>query len=172
MSRRPLVFTTSVLEDNFVKRLKGLFQLFSAIIVEIIHWSTMRVLLIDDDPATTDMLEILIQSYPCSVLAANSGEDAITLAQAEKPDLIILDVMMLDMDGLDICKALRKFTSAPILMLSALYTPEMVAKALDSGADDYLSKPVPSQVLFAHIKSLSRRKTQLSQEYATAGANI
>ena len=132
----------------------------------------MRVLLIDDDPATTDMLEILIQSYPCSVITANSGEDALTLAQAEKPDLIILDVMMLDMDGLDICKALRKFTSIPILMLSALYTPEMVAKALDSGADDYLSKPVPSQVLFAHIKSLLRRKSQPSKEFATASINI
>jgi len=118
------------------------------------------------------MLEILIQSYPCSVITANSGEDALTLAQAEKPDLIILDVMMLDMDGLDICKALRKFTSIPILMLSALYTPEMVAKALDSGADDYLSKPVPSQVLFAHIKSLLRRKSQPSKEFATASVNI
>jgi len=132
----------------------------------------MRVLLIDDDPATTDMLEIIIQSYPCSVITANSGEDALKLAQAEKPDLIILDVMMLDMDGLDICKALRKFTSIPILMLSALYTPEMVAKALDSGADDYLSKPVPSQVLFAHMKSLLRRNNQTAQEFLAAGANI
>jgi len=132
----------------------------------------MRVLLIDDDPATTDMLEILIQSYPCSIITANSGEDALTLAHAEKPDLIILDVMMLDMDGMDICKALRKFTSIPILMLSALYTPEMVAKALDSGADDYLSKPVPSQVLFAHMKSLLRRNNQTSQEFLAAGANI
>ena len=132
----------------------------------------MRVLLIDDDPATTDMLEILIQSYPCSVITANSGEDALTLAHAEKPDLIILDVMMLDMDGMDICKALRKFTSIPILMLSALYTPDMVAKALDSGADDYLSKPVPSQVLFAHMKSLLRRNNQTAQEFLAAGANI
>jgi DNA-binding response OmpR family regulator len=139
---------------------------------EGLNWSNMRVLLIDDDPATTDMLEILIQSYPCSVLTANSGEDALALAQSEKPDLIILDLMMLDMDGLDICKAMRKFTSTPILMLSALYTPEMVAKALDSGADDYLSKPVASQVLFAHIKSLSRRKNQPSQEFAAAGVNI
>ena len=132
----------------------------------------MRVLLIDDDPATTDMLEILIQSYPCSVITANSGEDALKLAQAEKPDLIILDMMMLDMDGMDICKALRKFTSIPILMLSALYTPDMVAKALDSGADDYLSKPVPSQVLFAHMKSLLRRNNQTAQEFLAAGANI
>ncbi len=132
----------------------------------------MRVLLIDDDPATTDMLEILIQSYPCSVISANSGEDALTLAQSEKPDLIILDLMMLDMDGLDVCKALRKFTNIPILMLSALYTPEMVVKALDAGADDYLSKPVTSQVLFAHMKSLSRRKSRSSQEFAAAGANI
>jgi DNA-binding response OmpR family regulator len=132
----------------------------------------MRVLLIDDDPAATDLLEILIQSYPCSVLSANSGEDALVLARAEKPDLIILDLMMVDMDGLDICKALRKFTNTPILMLSALYTPEMVAKSLDAGADDYLSKPIPSQVLFAHMKSLMRRKIQPSQELSTAAVHI
>ena len=132
----------------------------------------MRVLLIDDDPATTDMLEILIQSYPCAVLAANSSEDALSLARAEKPDLIIQDVMMTDMDGLELCRALRKFTSTPILMLSALYTPEMVAKALDAGADDYLSKPVPSQVLFAHMNNLIRRTEHRSQELVSAGANI
>ena len=132
----------------------------------------MRVLLIDDDPATTDMLEILIQSYPCTVLAANSSEDALALARAEKPDLIIQDVMMMDMDGLELCSALRKFTDTPILMLSALYTPEMVAKALDAGADDYLSKPVPSQVLFAHMNNLIRRTEHRSQELVSAGANI
>jgi DNA-binding response OmpR family regulator len=132
----------------------------------------MQVLLIDDDPAATDMLEILIKSYPCSVITANSGEDGLMLARSEKPDMIILDLIMLDMDGLDICKALRKFTSTPILMLSALYTPAMVAKALDAGADDYLSKPVTSQVLFAHMKSLMRRQDQPSHDLIAANANI
>jgi DNA-binding response OmpR family regulator len=132
----------------------------------------MRVLLIDDDPATTDMLEILIQSYPCTVIAANSGEDALVLAHTENPDLIIQDMMMMDMDGLDICRALRKFTKTPILMLSALYTPEMVAKALDAGADDYLSKPVTSKVLFAHMNNLIRRTEQQSHELVPASVNI
>jgi DNA-binding response OmpR family regulator len=132
----------------------------------------MKVLIIDDDPAATDMLEILIQSYPCTVLSANSGEDGLRLASSENPDLIILDMMMLDMDGLDACKALRKFTHIPILMLSALYTPEMVARALDSGADDYLSKPVPSNVLFAHINCLIRRSNYQSPEFIQAGASI
>ena len=132
----------------------------------------MKVLLIDDDPATTDMLEILVQAYPCTVLSANSGEDGILLARNEKPDLILLDMMMLDMDGLDTCKALRKFTKTPILMLSALYTPAMVAKALDSGADDYLSKPVPSKVLFAHMNSLLRRTKHHKAELQTVAANI
>ena len=132
----------------------------------------MKVLLIDDDPATTDMLEILVQAFPCTVLSANSGEDGLQLARDEKPDLILLDLMMLDMDGLETCKALRKFTKTPILMLSALYTPAMVAKALDSGADDYLSKPVPSKVLFAHMNSLLRRSTTHKPELLTAAANI
>jgi len=132
----------------------------------------MKVLLIDDDPATTDMLEILVQAYPCTVLSANSGEEGLQLARDEKPDMILLDLMMLDMDGLDTCKALRKFTKTPILMLSALYTPAMVAKALDSGADDYLPKPVPSKVLFAHMNSLLRRSNDQTPEFLTAGANI
>ncbi len=132
----------------------------------------MKVLLIDDDPSTTDMLEIIMQAYPCTVLIANSGEDGLQLARNEKPDLILLDLMMLDMDGLDTCKALRKFTKTPILMLSALYTPAMVAKALDSGADDYLSKPVPSKVLFAHMNSLLRRSTLNAPDFLTVSANI
>ena len=132
----------------------------------------MKVLLIDDDPATTDMLEILVQAFPCTVLSANSGEDGLRLAQNEKPDMILLDLMMLDMDGLDTCKALRKFTKTPILILSALYTPAMVAKALDSGADDYLSKPVPSKVLFAHMNSLLRRSKNQTPKFLTARANI
>jgi DNA-binding response OmpR family regulator len=118
------------------------------------------------------MLEILVQTYPCSVIVANSGEDALVLARTENPDLIIQDVMMMDMDGLDICRALRKFTKTPILMLSALYTPEMVAKTLDAGADDYLAKPVPSQVLFAHMNNLLRRANHRSHELVTVGANI
>ena len=132
----------------------------------------MRVLLIDDDPATTDMLEILIQVYPCTVIAANCGEDALALARSEKPDLIIQDVMMMDMDGLELCRAIRKFSRTPILMLSALYTPEMVAKALDAGADDYLAKPVPSQMLFAHMNNLMRRDERGSQELVPVGVNL
>jgi DNA-binding response OmpR family regulator len=132
----------------------------------------MRVLLIDDDPATTDMLEILIQAYPCTVIAANCGEDALALARSEKPDLIIQDVMMMDMDGLELCRALRKFTATPIMMLSALYTPEMVAKALDAGADDYLSKPVPANILFAHMNNLIRRCERQPGELVSASANI
>lgn len=155
---------------SFVKRLKGLLKYFSVIMC--VNWSDMKVLLIDDDPAATDMLEIMVQSYPCLVISANSGEDGLQLTRDEKPDLIILDLMMLEMDGLDTCKALRKFTQTPTLMLSALYSPAMVAKVLDSGADDYLSKPVSSSVLFAHMNSLMRRRNHRNPELLTVSANI
>lgn len=118
-----------------------------------------KILLIDDDPATTDMLEIQLQSSPWMVISANSGEDGIRIARAEQPDLILLDLMLLDMDGLEICGELRKFTQSPILILSAFYSPDMVARALNAGADDYLSKPVPTRILFAHINSLMRRNS-------------
>ena len=71
--------------------------------------------------------------------------------------MITLDLMMPDMNGWQVCKAVRGFSQVPILVLSALDSPGMVAAALDAGADDYLIKPVPSSVLLAHINKLVRR---------------
>lgn len=79
------------------------------------------------------------------------------MARTEKPDLITLDLMMPDMSGWEVCKAIRQFSSAPILILSALDSPGLVATALDAGADDYMIKPVTSSSLMAHINRLVRR---------------
>ncbi|HVN53772.1 MAG TPA: response regulator transcription factor [Anaerolineaceae bacterium] len=117
----------------------------------------MKILVIDDDPAMTELLKLILQAAASEVYTANSGKDGITLAHQYDPDVIILDLMMPEMDGWKVCKYIRDFSNTPILILSALDSPGMVARALDAGADDYLIKPVPSGVLMAHLNTLVRR---------------
>ena len=123
----------------------------------------MKVLVIDDDPAMTDLLKILLEAVSSSVCTANTGVEGIALAKSIDVDAIILDLMMPEMDGWQVCKAVRDFSSVPILILSALDSPGMVAAALDAGADDYLIKPVTSSVLFAHLTKLVRRNHRSDQ---------
>jgi DNA-binding response OmpR family regulator len=115
------------------------------------------VLIIDDDPAMTDLLSAFLRANGYDPLVANSGRDGLRMLRDTLPRLVILDLMMPDMDGWQVCKAARDFTSVPILILSALNEPSIVASVLDSGADDFLTKPCPSAVLVAHLKKLARR---------------
>lgn len=117
----------------------------------------MNILVIDDDPAVIDLLKLLLQPTNSTIVAAHSGRDGISMAQQFLPDVILLDLMMPEMDGWQVCKEIRAFSMVPILILSAMDNPGMVATALDAGADDYLIKPVPSGVLIAHINKLVRR---------------
>ncbi len=116
----------------------------------------MRILIIDDDSASTDLLKLLLASYPAEVLTSNTPLDGVELARKLKPDLILLDLWMPEMNGLDVCKTIRRFSTVPILILSALDTPETIAGVLDAGADDYLVKPVTRNILQAYIKKFSR----------------
>ena len=117
----------------------------------------MKILVIDDDPAITELLKILLVPATSDVLTANSGEEGVDLVKNELPEVVILDLMMPGMDGWQVCKHIREFSDVPIIILSALDNPGMVARTLDSGADDYLIKPVPSVTLIAHINNLVRR---------------
>ncbi len=117
----------------------------------------MKILVIDDDPAMTELLKLLLSPVNAEVLTANSGPEGIRLVNEEKPDVITLDLMMPDMNGWQVATAVREVCDTPILILSALDSPGLVAAALDAGADDYLIKPVPSSVLLAHINKLVRR---------------
>lgn len=116
-----------------------------------------RVLVVDDDVEMTDLLKIVLEPNAFQVLAANSGQEGVELARETSPDVIVLDLLMPDMDGWQVCGEIRKFSQAPILILSAINKPGLAAQALDSGADDFLLKPMPSGVLIAHLKMLARR---------------
>ena len=118
---------------------------------------TLKVLTIDDDPAMTELLTLLLKTHGFDVVTANTGQDGVKITRDESPDVIILDLMMTGMDGWQVCKEIRNFSSVPILVFSALDSPGIVASALDAGADDYLVKPISSGVLIAHLNKLTRR---------------
>jgi DNA-binding response OmpR family regulator len=115
------------------------------------------VLTIDDDPAITDLLSVLLSATGFDVMVANSGTEGLRMIKEQAPRIVVLDLMMPDTDGWQVCKAVRAFSSVPILVLSALDEPSIVASVLDLGADDFLVKPVPSAVLIAHLNKLARR---------------
>jgi DNA-binding response OmpR family regulator len=116
-----------------------------------------KILVIDDDAAVTDLLSLLLKSQGFDVTATNNSSDGLTLIREKSPDLVVLDLMMPEIDGWEVCKSVRAFSQVPIIILSALNDPSMIASVLDAGADDYLTKPTPSRVLVAHINRLVNR---------------
>ena len=106
--------------------------------------SQVKILVIDDDIGMTELLSLLLAPASSEIMTANSGPEGIELAKKHAPDVIILDLMMPEMNGWIVCKQIREFSDVPILILSAMDAPGVVAQALDVGADDYLIKPVSS----------------------------
>ncbi len=96
------------------------------------------VLIIDDDPAITDMLSVLLRANGFETVLSNTGTDGLRMIREIVPRVVIVDLMMPDLDGWQLAKAAREFTSVPILILSALDEPSIVASVLDQGADDFL----------------------------------
>lgn len=116
-----------------------------------------KILVIDDDAAITELLSMLLRTHGFDVIITNSGADGIHLAEEITPNVVLLDLMMPDKDGWQVCKAIRAFSNIPILILSAINDPSVVASVLDAGADDFLVKPVPTGVLVAHIRKMVRQ---------------
>ncbi len=119
----------------------------------------VSILVIDDDPAMTDLLKIILSSNHMEVIVANDGKSGLTFLENSTPNLIILDLLMPELDGWKVCRTIKHDYRIPILILSAVDSPSMIAEALDAGADDYLIKPVSSISLLAHINNLIRRTT-------------
>lgn len=130
----------------------------------MIQVSQMRILIIDDDPAGTEILEMLLSPTKAVIRHTCNGESGITLAKEFDPNIILLDYMLPGIDGLQTTRGLRKITNAPIMILSVLDDPLTLAKVLNDGADDYLIKPASREVLLAHINNLMRRYDQKYKE--------
>ena len=118
---------------------------------------TTKIIVIDDDTAVTDLLSVLLRSHGFDVRVTNNSVEGLGFIRDEEFDLVVLDLMMPEMDGWEICKEVRSFSQVPIIVLSALNDPSMVASVLDAGADDYLTKPTPSRILVAHINRITKR---------------
>jgi DNA-binding response OmpR family regulator len=129
------------------------------VIIADVQPMSSRVLIIDDEAAITDLLSEVLQVSGFEVQSVNSGEDGIKQVRDNPPQIVVLDLMMPRIDGWQTCKAIRQFSSIPILVLSPFDDPLVVASILDAGADDCLRKPVTTNVLVAHLKKLVRRTT-------------
>jgi DNA-binding response OmpR family regulator len=122
----------------------------------------MKILVIDDDPAMTDLLKLILEPTEAHVITSNSGSAGLERFKEIKPDIVILDLLMPEMDGWQVCAAIRAISRVPIIILSVLNNPGLVARALDMGADDFLIKPVKSAILVAHINNLTRRGLEVN----------
>jgi two-component system, OmpR family, response regulator VicR len=117
-----------------------------------------RILIVDDDPSIRKFVQANLEARGYEVLTALDGEDAIKVAEKEKPDLIILDIMMPEMDGFEACWKIRAFTNVPILLLSAREGENDNELCVACGATTYLTKPFILRELLELIKTLLKQK--------------
>jgi two-component system, cell cycle response regulator len=120
-----------------------------------------RILVVDDIPANLKLLEARLTAEYFDVLTASSGAEALNICQRAECDIILLDVMMPDMDGFEVCRRLKSSPAThfiPVLMVTALDSPADRVRGLEAGADDFLTKPVSDIVLIARVRSLTRLK--------------
>jgi len=117
-----------------------------------------RLLIVDDDRKITSALKRSLSYEGYFVDVANSGSEALQLARETRPDLVILDIMMPGIDGMEVCRLLRRSDDVPILMLTAKDEVTDRVAGLDAGADDYLVKPFAFEELLARIRALLRRR--------------
>ncbi len=116
-----------------------------------------RILIVDDDIGVLKFVRANLQSTDCETLVAMDGREALQLIEQELPDLIVLDIMMPKMDGFEVCRRIREWSQVPIIMLSARHDIGEKVKCLNSGADDYVTKPFGVNELRARVRAVLRR---------------
>ena len=125
-----------------------------------------RVLVVDDVATNRLLLRAKLSSAYYDVVVAENGTQALEMARGEQPDMVMLDVMMPDMDGFQVCKTLKaaeETAHIPVIMVTALDTPEERIRGLEAGADDFLSKPFNDLALFARVRNLMRMKMMFDE---------
>ena len=119
-----------------------------------------RVLIVEDDHKTADIVRLYLERDGYAVTSAYDGVTALEAARADPPDLVILDLLLPRMSGLDVCRRLRSECAAPIIMLTALSTEQDKLAGLELGADDYVTKPFSPRELCARVKAVLRRTSE------------
>jgi DNA-binding response OmpR family regulator len=127
---------------------------------------SIRILVVDDETSVTDLISYNLRKAHYEVLTAHDGESAMQIARDSFPDLILLDLMLPKIDGLDVCRELRKTSQVPIIMITARGEETDKVIGLELGADDYVTKPFSIRELLARIKAVLRRNQSPSGELA------
>lgn len=136
---------------------------------------TLRILIIDDEPQILRFLSTSLTAHGYSVLEASSGEEGLIRSERDKPDLIVLDLGLPDVDGLEVLQRIRSRSTVPVIILSARERETDKVGALDLGADDYVTKPFGVGELMARVRSTLRRQTVEQEDndtYECDGLNV
>ena len=129
-----------------------------------------RILLVEDDPSIREVTALGLRGAGFEVLTAEDGAEGLETWQRERPDLVLLDVMLPRLDGLEVCRAIRRESTVPIVMLTARGDTLDIVVGLESGADDYVTKPYELPILIARVRAALRRRSPAPSGPATAGA--
>ena len=122
-----------------------------------------RVLVVDDEPNIRELVQVALKFHGCAVTTGATGNDALRLAESEQPDLIVLDVMLPDIDGFEVCRRLRASDDeVPIIFLTARDTTSESITGLTLGGDDYITKPFSVEALAARVRAVLRRARRQS----------
>jgi two-component system KDP operon response regulator KdpE len=123
-----------------------------------------RILVVDDDPRLTRLVREVLTAAGYGVLTSTSGEQAIETLAVEQPDLVVLDIMLKDVDGYDVCRRVREFSDIPVIMLTAKVTETDMLAGFDAGADDYVTKPFSSKELLARVSAVLKRSQKTTRQ--------
>jgi DNA-binding response OmpR family regulator len=131
------------------------------------------ILVVDDEPKVVRLARDYLEKNGFQVISAGDGRTALAIARRERPSLIILDLLLPEMDGREVCRELRKFSSVPVIMLTALSEETDQVAGLELGADDYIVKPFSPQALVARVRALLRRtQNQFGSLDVIRGGNL
>jgi DNA-binding response OmpR family regulator len=132
-----------------------------------------KVLVIEDDPEIVDLLEIHLKDLSCDLIKTQTGEEGLSMVKSSPLDLVILDIMLPDIDGIEVCRRIRsEHINVPVLMLTAKSEEIDKVLGLEIGADDYLTKPFSIREFIARVKAIFRRTRMMQESLSSAGDNL
>ena len=125
-----------------------------------------KILIVDDDPSIRDVIKFTLDKAGFDVTEATNGAEALSLFKSKSPDLMVLDILMPEMDGTDVCREIRKISNIPIIFLTSLDEEADRIIGLELGGDDYITKPFSPRELLARVKAVLRRLQPLTENIA------